>query len=58
VNHERDPLIAKTIFATLLAAAILAPSMAQAGKFSSKSKVTNCSSYTNYFGTKTVCRTR
>ena len=53
------PLIAKTIFATLLAAAILAPSMAQAGKFSSRSKVTTCSSYTTIVGTtRSTCRTR
>ena len=48
----------RPLIAVLIAFAILAPSVAEAGKFSTRSKVTTCSSYTNYFGTKTTCRTR
>ena len=48
----------KSLIAILAVIAILAPSVAQAGKYSSRSKVTSCSTSTSYFGTKTVCRTR
>ena len=47
--------------AVLIALAVLLPSLAEAGKYSSssKSRVTNCSSYTTIVGTtKTTCRTR
>jgi hypothetical protein len=46
----------RTIIAILLGIAILLPSVAEAGKFSSKR--TTCSSYTYITGTtKTTCRT-
>ena len=52
-------LICKPLLAILTALAILAPSVAEAGKYSSKSKVTSCSSYQYITGTvKSVCRTR
>ena len=44
--------------AVLIALAVLLPSVAEAGKYSSKSRVTTCSSYTTIVGTtKTTCRT-
>ena len=49
----------KTLIAILVALAVLAPSVAEAGKYSSKSKVTTCSSYTTIVGTtRTTCRSR
>ena len=48
----------RPLITVLAAVAILAPSAAWAGKFSSKSKVTNCTTSTSYFGARTVCRTR
>jgi hypothetical protein len=49
----------KTILAALGFIVAVAPSAAWAGKYSSKSKVTACSSYTYITGTtKTTCRTR
>jgi hypothetical protein len=49
----------KALIALLIGVAILAPSAAQAGKYSSKSKVTTCSSSTSIVGTtRTTCRTR
>ena len=56
-TNERN-LAMKYLIAVLATLAVLAPSVAEAGKYSSKSKVTTCSSTTNHFGTKTICRSR
>ena len=49
----------KILIVVLAALAILAPSVAEAGKYSKRSTTTTCSSYQYITGTvKSVCRTR
>jgi hypothetical protein len=50
----------KTLIAIVTALAFLAPSVANAGKYTNggKGKVTTCSTSNSYFGSKTVCRTK
>jgi hypothetical protein len=49
----------KALIAVLIGVAILLPSVAWAGKYSKRSSVTTCSSYTTIVGTtRSTCRTR